>query len=90
MKAVFCPHGTNFFGRRDFTALDFGLCFKQIGLFLGRQLNWWFASHVKIISQQKGPGKTGALEIDERQSRSARIEFDDQMRLHLHRERHVG
>src|SRR5262249_41351804 len=39
--------------------------------------------------QQKGPGKTGALEIDESESRSARIEFDDQMRLHLHRERHV-
>ena len=39
---------------------------------------------------KKGPGKTGAFDISGYENRSARIEFDDQMRLHLHRERHVG
>ena len=41
--------------------------------------------------ETKGPGKTGALISRKRQfKKSTRIEFDDQMRLHLHRERHVG
>jgi hypothetical protein len=42
------------------------------------------------ILKQKGPGKTGAFDlVTRRQSKSARIEFNDQMRLHLDRERHV-
>src|SRR6202166_1233435 len=41
------------------------------------------------LRKQKGPGKTGALQFRESAGGSARIEFDDQMRLHLHRERHV-
>src|ERR1700754_1631532 len=40
------------------------------------------------LAMTKGPGKTGAF-IIQRQTRSERIELDDQMRLHLHRERHV-
>src|SRR5579872_4931726 len=42
-----------------------------------------------ILSKQKGPGKTGALVAFNAGMKSARIEFDDQMRLHLHRERYV-
>src|SRR6478735_2720007 len=43
----------------------------------GRPLTWLF--------KQKGPGEPGPFDIQI----LARIEFDDQMRLHLHRERHV-
>src|SRR5438552_134303 len=39
----------------------------------------------------KRPRQNRGLDVSERtDDRSARIEFDDQMRLHLHRERHVG
>ena len=55
------PHGTDFFSSSDFAALDLDLCFLQIGVFLGRQLNWRLIWHVKTIFQEKGPGKTGAL-----------------------------
>ena len=48
-----------------------------------------FSADVDDLIQQKGPGKTGAFEIAKRRQKSARIEFDDQMRLHLHRERHI-
>src|SRR5581483_8480399 len=40
------------------------------------------------VTKQKGPGKTGASDFASL-PRLARIEFDDQMRLHLNRERHV-
>src|SRR6476620_3952101 len=42
-----------------------------------------------LVSYKKAPAKPGPS-IAEPQNRSARIEFDDQMRLHLHCERHVG
>ena len=44
--------------------------------------------HKDILPKQKAPAKPGPLIATT--LKSARIEFDDQMRLHLHRERHVG
>ena len=43
-----------------------------------------------IIPNKKAPAKPGPSIFEMRPIKSARIEFDDQMRLHLHRERHVG
>src|SRR6476659_6622055 len=39
---------------------------------------------------KKAPAKPGPLNHWQPPIKSARIEFDDQMRLHLHRKRHVG
>src|SRR4051812_24846339 len=49
----------------------------------------WMPGTSPGMTKEKGPGKTGAFFASIRAERSARIEFDDQMRLHLHRERHV-
>ncbi len=89
VKAVLSPHRTDFLSRRDFAALNLGFRLGKVGFFLRRQLKWRLLQHAKTIAQQKGPGKTGAFENRGKQIRSARIEFDDQMWLHLYRERHV-
>src|SRR4051812_43961533 len=48
-----------------------------------------FASSKHHSTTKKAPAKPGPSNLHD-PDRSARIEFDDQMRLHLHRERHVG
>jgi hypothetical protein len=63
MKAVLGPHGADFLGRCDIAALDLAFCFKQIGFFLLGQLNRQLMRHGQTISQQKGPGKTGAFKL---------------------------
>src|SRR2546429_9270274 len=60
----------------------------------------FFASTIKTWMPGTSPGMTittkrprqnrGLRSRKSEKNRSARIEFDDQMRLHLHRERHVG
>ncbi len=68
---------------------------RSFGVQIGRRADrgvseGCLTSHTKqCIPNKKAPAKPGPFDLGKTAERSARIEFDDQMRLHLHGERNV-